>query len=168
MRVEESIRIAAPREEVWRYVSQPERYSEFMLNSDWSPVDGEPTSGQRARFNVGIHIGSIDLGGVIEFVEWDPPHEFAWTNITGIDQRGRWILRDCSPKSKATEATDATLRVSVQVPGGVLALVAAQLGRPLLRRDLRRSLEALKETVEGGPVDIGDTVEAAPVNGGSP
>ena len=29
----------------------------------------------------------------MEVVEWDPPHELAWTNITGIDQRGRWILR---------------------------------------------------------------------------
>ena len=49
MRVEESIRIAAPREEVWRYVSESERYSEFMVGSTWSPVPGEPASGLRAR-----------------------------------------------------------------------------------------------------------------------
>jgi hypothetical protein len=34
------------------------------------------------------------------------------------------------------------------VPGGVLALVASQLSKPLIRRDLRRSLEALKAAVE--------------------
>src|SRR4051794_9476028 len=112
MRIEESIRIAAPRQEVWRYVSQPECYSEFMVNSEWAPVDGEPTSGPRARFNIDIQVASTARGGLIEFVEWAPPHEFAWTNITGIDQRGRWVLRDCSPE------TDATLRVSYQVPGG--------------------------------------------------
>jgi hypothetical protein len=39
------------------------------------------------------------------------------------------------------------------VPGGVLALIASQLGRPLIRRDVRRSLEALREAVRGGPVD---------------
>jgi carbon monoxide dehydrogenase subunit G len=147
MRVEESIRIAAPREEVWRYVSDPERYSEFMVGSSWSPVPGEPASGLRARSQIEIRVRSIDLGGVVEVVEWDPPHELAWTNITGIDQRGRWILRDCGAE------TETTLRVSYQVPGGFLALVASQLGRPLIQRDARRSLEALTEAVQRGPLD---------------
>jgi uncharacterized membrane protein len=147
MRVEESIRIAAPREEVWRYVSEPERYSEFMVGSTWSPVPGEPASGLRARSQIEIRVRSVDLGGVVEVVEWDPPHELAWTNITGIDQRGRWILRDCGSE------TETTLRVSYQVPGGFLALVASQLGRPLIQRDVRRSLEALTEAVQRSPVD---------------
>src|SRR4051794_11049087 len=148
MRVEESIRIAAPREEVWRFISNPECYSQFMVNSRWSPVEGEPATGLRARWNIEIAIGSVRLTSLVEFVEWDPPHEIAWVNITGIDQRGRWILRDCGGNQ-----TDVTLRVSYQVPGGVLALVASQFGRPLLRRDLRRSLEALRETVRSGPID---------------
>lgn len=146
MRVEETIGIEAPREQIWRYVSEPECYSEFMVGSTWSPVEGEPTSGPRARFEICIEVGSIDLGGVIEVVEWDPPHELAWTNITGIDQRGRWILRD------REDHTDVTMRLSYQVPGGFLALVASQLGRPLIQRDIRRSLEALRETVERAPV----------------
>jgi carbon monoxide dehydrogenase subunit G len=148
MRVEQTIRIAAPREEIWDLVSRPERYSEFMVGSAWAPVPGEPTTGARARFKIEIEVGSIDLGGMVEFVEWDPPHELSWTNITGIDQRGRWILRDCGPNE-----TTATLRVSYQVPGGVLALLASQLGKPLISRDVRRSLEALREAVRNGPVD---------------
>jgi carbon monoxide dehydrogenase subunit G len=146
MRVEESIRVRAPRERVWEYVSKPECYPEFMAGTRWAPVEGEPSTGPRARFSIAIEVRSMDLGGTVEFVEWDPPHEVAWTNITGIDQRGRWILRDYG------EETDATLRVSYQVPGGVLALVASQLAAPLIRRDVRRSLAALKEAVEGGPV----------------
>jgi uncharacterized membrane protein len=144
MHIEESIEIEAPREEVWKLVSQPERYEEFMFASHWSPVDGEPATGPRARFKLTIEVRSIDLGGLVEVVEWDPPHEFSWTSITGIDQRGRWILRDCPAGTKAT------VRASYQVPGGVLALVASQLSKPLIRRDLRRSLGALKDTVEGG------------------
>lgn len=147
MRVEESIRIAAPREEVWDYVSQPDCYPEFMVGSTWSPVPGEPPSGPRARYSIEIRVRSIDLGGVVEVVEWDPPHELAWTNITGIDQRGRWILRERDGD------TEVTIRFSYQVPGGLLALVASQLGRPLIQRDVHRSLEALRETVERGPVD---------------
>ena len=144
MRIEESTRITAPREQVWRYVSEPERYSEFMVGSTWSPVPGEPPSGLRARAAIEIRVRSIDLGGVIEVVEWDPPHELAWTNITGIDQRGRWILRDRGGD------TDVTIRLSYQVPGGILALVASRLGAPILRRDVRDSLAALKDLIESG------------------
>jgi uncharacterized membrane protein len=145
MRVEECIDVATDRESVWRHVSAPEQYAEFMAGSAWKPVPGEPTTGSRARFEIAIEVGSIDLGGIVEFVEWDPPHELSWTNITGIDQRGRWVLRDRDGK------TEVTLRLSYQVPGGVLALVASRLSRPVIQRDARRSLAALKEIVEGGP-----------------
>jgi uncharacterized membrane protein len=146
MRVEERIRIDAPRQEVWSFVSEPERYSEFMVGSTWTTVNGDPASGPRSRAQIEIRVGSIDLGGTVEVVEWDPPHELAWTNITGIDQRGRWILRDRG------DHTDVTMRLSYQVPGGFLALVASQLGRPLIQRDIRQSLEALREAVERAPV----------------
>jgi len=145
MRVEQSIRIAAPRESVWRYVSEPERYSEFMVGSRWDPIPGEPVSGLRARFEICIEVVSIDLGGTVEVVELDPPHELAWTSITGIDHRGRWILRERKGETKVT------IRLSYQVPGGILALVASRMGAPVIRRDVRRSLVALKDLLDGGP-----------------
>jgi uncharacterized membrane protein len=144
MRIEERIGIAAPRDRVWTYVSQLERYSEFMVGSRWNPIPGEPVSGMRASAEICIEVASTDLGGTVEVVEWDPPHELAWTNITGIDHRGRWILRDRG------DHTDATIRLSYQVPGGILALIASRLGAPILRRDVRKSLAALKDLVEGG------------------
>ena len=143
MRIEQRIRIAVPRERVWPYVSDLELYSEFMVGSSWNPVPGEPVSGLRARSEICIEVASTDLGGTVEVVEWDPPHEIAWTNITGIDHRGRWILR------ARGEETDVTIRLSYQVPGGFLALVASRLGAPILRRDVRQSLRALKDLVEG-------------------
>ena len=145
MRVEESIEVAAPRDHVWSLVSEPSRYSEFMVGSTWKPVEGEPTSGPRARFWLTVEAGSTDLGGVVEVVEWEPPHELAWTNVSGIDNRGRWILRERG------DLTEVTMRFSYQVPGGLLALLASRLSAPILRRDVRRSLAALKEVVEGCP-----------------
>jgi uncharacterized membrane protein len=142
MRVEQSIEIAAPRERIWELVSEPKRYSEFMSGSTWKPVEGEPTSGPRARFWLTVEAGSTDLGGVIEVVEWEPPHVLAWTNVSGIDNRGRWILRDRG------DATEVTMRFSYQVPGGILALIASRLSAPILRRDVRASLEALKDVIE--------------------
>jgi uncharacterized membrane protein len=142
MRIEQRTTIAAPRDDVWPWVSNLERYQEFMVGSTWDPVDGEPVSGLRARSEICIAVASTDLGGVVEVVEWDPPHEIAWTNITGIDHRGRWILRDRDGE------TDVTIRLSYQVPGGILALVASRLGAPILGRDVRQSLKRLKDLVE--------------------
>ena len=143
MRIEQRTKIAAPRDDVWAWVANLERYQEFMVGSRWDPVDGEPVSGLRARAEICIEVASTDLGGVVEVVEWDPPHEIAWTNITGIDHRGRWILRDRGGE------TDVTIRLSYQVPGGILALVASRLGAPILRRDVGQSLKRLKDLVEG-------------------
>ena len=41
-----------------------------------------------------LRVGSAEVGGLIEVVEWDPPCELAWTSVTGLDQRGRWRLRE--------------------------------------------------------------------------
>ena len=146
MRIEQSITIAAPREEVWRYVSQPERYSEFMVGFRWEPCPGEAVNGKGARFQIYIDVISVDLGGTVEVIEYDPPHELAWTSITGIDHRGRWILRNCGP-----DETKVTMRLGYQVPGGILALVSSRVGAPGISRNIRRSLSNLKSVVEGAP-----------------
>ena len=137
MRIEESKRIEAPREALWSLVSDPQRYPDFMVGSRWEPIPGEPSSGMRARYSIAISVGSIDLGGVVEVIEFEPPHEMAWTSVTGIDHRGRWILRDCA------DHTRVTMRLGYQVPGGVLALIASRVGAPMLRRDVRASLARL-------------------------
>ena len=41
-----------------------------------------------------MRVGSAEIGGLIEIVEFDEPGDMAWTSITGIDQRARWRLRE--------------------------------------------------------------------------
>jgi uncharacterized membrane protein len=41
-----------------------------------------------------MRVGSAHVGGLVEIVEFDEPADLAWTSITGIDQRGRWRLRE--------------------------------------------------------------------------
>ena len=144
MRVEESITVAAPRERVWPWVAEPTRYAEYMVGWSWDPIPGEPSSGLRARFWLNVEVGSTDLGGAVELVEFDPPHELAWTNVSGIDNRGRWILRERDGE------TEVTMRFSYQVPGGLLALIASRLSAPMMRRDVRKSLASLKRLLESG------------------
>lgn len=68
----------------------------------------------------------------------------AWSSVTGIDQRGRWRLRDAGAGMTRVE-----LRYSYGVAGaGVAGLVAERVGAPILRRRLRESLLGLKRRVE--------------------
>lgn len=142
MRVECSARIRADRETLWEYVSDPQRYTEFMVGARFRPVEGEPDRGLRARYNAWLHVGSAEIGGVVEVIQYDQPDDFAWTNITGLDHRGRFRLRS------ADHLTTVTVRLSFQPPGGILALIASRVAAPLVRRNLNRSLERLKWVVE--------------------
>ncbi len=143
MRVDESITIEASRERVWAQISDPSKSEVFMKDVHFTPIKGEPTTGPRARYTMRMKVGSTELGGTIEVTEFDPPHEMAWNSITGIDQRGRWILRE-----QGHSRTKVTLRFGYQAPGGLLALVADRVARPLVRGNLRDSLGALKRMLE--------------------
>ena len=93
MRVASSITIRAPIEQVWEFVSEPERVLSFMSGVTRWEVDGEKRTGLSARYRVLFRVGAAEIGGLIEIVEWDKPRELAWTSVLGIDQRGRWRLR---------------------------------------------------------------------------
>ena len=145
MRVDESVRVAAPRDEVWLIVSDPSGYAQFMEGVNFGSIEGEPPVGHRARYTLRMEVGSAEVGGVVEVTEWEPPHELAWTSITGIQQRGRWML-----KERGENETDVTLRFSYQAPGGFLALVADRFSVPMVRGNLRDSLKGLKHLLEDG------------------
>ena len=68
----------------------------------------------------------------------------AWSSVTGVDQRGRWRLRELSDGR-----TRVTFRFAYGVAGGGLAgLIAERVAAPGLSRRFRQSLLNLKRTVE--------------------
>jgi acyl-CoA synthetase (AMP-forming)/AMP-acid ligase II/carbon monoxide dehydrogenase subunit G len=144
MRVERDIVLGVPRERIWEVVSRPEHYPRFMHGITRFATDGEEKSGLGARYSMRMHVGSADVGGLVEVVEFDEPADMAWTSITGIDQRGRWRLRD------ANGGTRVLLRLSYGSPGGILGSVADRLSGPMVARNLERSLENLRRELEGG------------------
>jgi len=74
--------------------------------------------------------------------------ELAWTSITGIDQRGRWRLRE-RPRDDGTVCTWVELRLTAGVAGsGLFGWLAEQFAAPTVRGHLRRSLQQLKRQVE--------------------
>ncbi|HEV3056284.1 MAG TPA: SRPBCC family protein [Solirubrobacteraceae bacterium] len=144
MRVSASAQIAAPVERVWSAVSDPERMLSFMSGITRWEIAGEHPTGLGARYRMLMRVGSAEIGGLIEVVEWEPPSELAWTSVTGIDQRGRWRLRPMGG-----DRTRVELRLAYGVAGsGPAGWIADRLAAPAVTAHLRRSLGQLKRIVE--------------------
>jgi uncharacterized membrane protein len=144
MRVGASIQIAAPADRVWAVVSDPTRVLSFMSGVTRWEAEGQPATGLGARHRVLFRIGAAEIGGLIEFVEWDEGRELAWTSVMGVDQRGRWRLREVSDGHTRVE-----LRMAYGVAGaGLSGWLAERIAAPTLSGHLRRTLRALKRLIE--------------------
>ena len=144
MRVAATIEVSAPIEKVWSIVSDPSCALRYMSGVTRWEVAGNRATGLGARFRMLFRIGSAEVGGLIELVEWDPPCELAWTSVTGIDQRGRFRLRETPGGHTRVE-----LRLAYGVAGsGIWGWIAERLSAPTVRGQLRRSLQQLKRLVE--------------------
>jgi uncharacterized membrane protein len=144
MRVEAQIEVSAPPELIWEAITDPSRMLDFMSGVTRWEVAGEKERGLGARYRMLMRVGSAEIGSLVEIVECDELRDLAWTSITGIDQRGRWRLRDESPTRTKVE-----LRLAYGVAGsGIWGYVAERLAAPTVRANLRRSLQQLKRQVE--------------------
>ena len=145
MRLNESVVISAPADEVWNYIAEPENYLRFMSGvTRWESVGDQQQAGLGARYRMLIRVGAAEVGGLIEFVEWNEPRDMAWNSVTGVDQRGRWRLRDLGGGRCRVE-----LRYQYGVAGaGIPGWVAEKVAAPTLGRHLRRTLHQLKRQVE--------------------
>src|SRR4051794_41415521 len=100
--------------------------------------------GPGARYSMRMLVGSAHVGGLVEVVEYDPPRELAWTSVTGIDQRGRWRLRD-----QEDGTTRVMLRLRYSAPGTFLSTVSDVVSSRRVSGNLRGPLERLQARMEG-------------------
>jgi uncharacterized membrane protein len=144
MRVRASALVAAPPERVWSIVSDPQRVLTYMSGiTRWEVVSDEPT-GLGARYRMLLRVGSAEIGGLVEVVEWAPARELAWTSVTGLDQRGRWRLREAGQGR-----TRAELRLAYGVAGaGLTGWLAEHIAAPIVSGHLRRTVVRLKRLAE--------------------
>jgi uncharacterized protein YndB with AHSA1/START domain len=154
MRVAVHREIAVPREAVWKYIVDPDHQLEFMDGMTRWEMEGPRRTGLGARFAMRMRVGSVELGGVVEIVEFDPPCDMAWTSVTGVDHRGRWRLRH-----GRDGRTDVELRVTYFAPRGFIGPLADLVAWPIVRGHLQRSLQELARRVETPPT----TRSVAPV-----
>ena len=92
-----------------------------------------------------MRVGSAEVGGLVEIVECDELRDLAWTSVTGIDQRGRWRLRERANGAR----TRVELRLQYGVAAaGIIGWLAEQVAAPAVRENLRRSLQELRRQAE--------------------
>ena len=145
MRVTHSVSVAAPPSVVWNFVADPSHYLHFMEGITRWEVVGRRSTGLGARYRVLMHVGSAEIGGLVEVVEHVPERELAWSSVVGTEQRGRWRLR---PDPARPERTRVELRISGNAAGGVFGQIAGIVARPIISRHVQRSLTELRRQVQ--------------------
>jgi uncharacterized membrane protein len=144
VRLNQSIVIAAAPRLVWDYIVDPDNALRYMSGVTRWEVVGERRIGLGARYRMLIRVGSAEVGGLIEVVEFAEERDMAWSSVTGVDQRGRWRLRETDDRRTRVEFRFAYGVAGAGLTGYVSELVAA----PGLAGHLRRSLRQLKRQVE--------------------
>ena len=145
MRVAEHVEVLAPPALVWDQVTDPGRVLHFFAGITRWECAGPRRKGLGARYRMLMRVGSAEIGGLIEVVEFAEERDMAWTSVTGIDQRGRWRLRPGS----APGCTRVELRLQYGAPGGgIFGWLAERLAGPIVRGNVKRTLTQLKRTVE--------------------
>jgi carbon monoxide dehydrogenase subunit G len=143
MRIAARIDVDASPAVVWEQVSDPARVLDFFAGvTRWESVGG-PRAGLGARYRMLMRVGSAEVGGLIEVVEFSPERDLAWHSVTGIDQRGRWRVR------AGEHGTHVELRIQFGVAGGgIWAWLSEQFAGPIVRGNVKRTLAQLKRAVE--------------------
>jgi acyl-CoA synthetase (AMP-forming)/AMP-acid ligase II/uncharacterized membrane protein len=144
LRVEEQMVVDASPDEVWELIDDPENYTRLVAGITRWDKQGRKERGVGARYLMRMEVGSAHVGSLIEIVEHDVPRDLAWTSVTGLDQRGRWRVRE-----RDDGQTKVSFRLSYQAPGGILGTVADRVSSRMVRSNLRETLERIKRELEG-------------------
>ncbi len=163
MRVEEHVDLEAARKDVWAKITDTSQWPRLIDNVRQMQPDGEgdPFAELGSRYRMRMHVGSADVGGLVEVVEVDQNRDLAWTSVTGIDQRGRWRLRDLD-----SGGTRVTLRLSYGAPGGIVGALTEQIAVGQVRTNVRRGLARLKADIDGVSAEVeGETAVSEETKG---
>ena len=143
MRVERRCVIDADRDTVWKVVSDPDCYPEFMASLErWETLTQGPV-GKGARYTVHWKIGSVPIGGVVEVSEFDQARDLAWIGISGVSLRGRFRIRD-----NGDGHTRVVFRLAYESAGSLLGLIADRVAARQVGRSMTETLKNLKRMVE--------------------
>ncbi len=138
-----TIRIARPPEDVFALLSDPERFPQFFSGvTCWEPL-GEQRLGVGARYLVLFRAASVQAGGIVGVVLWDPPHALGWQSESGVEQAGRFRV------GPAPGGSDLSIELEYRLPGArPVAWLAEHIARRLVDRHAHAALLAARRLLE--------------------
>ena len=143
--IESSIEIARPPDEVFAYLADPTRFTEWQRDVVRVDLEGGRPPGLGARFTTTRRIGGVERSLVQEVTELRPPRSWAVHGVEGPIRASANVT---------VEPLDGGTRSRVRF---ALDFEGHGIGRPLLpaiRRQAQRaapvSYRNLKERLEGG------------------
>jgi uncharacterized membrane protein len=157
VRVERELVINAPRDLVWEHITNPGNYTSFFTGITRWDVEGRKRRGLGARYRILMRVGSAEIGGLVEVVEFDEPGDMAWTSVMGLEQRGRWRLRERGPNR-----TSVKFRMSYQAPGGLIGWVTDQISARTVRTYVHHTLDNLMRHIECAQAEQAPAKRAKP------
>ncbi len=142
MRVEESIEINRPLEEVFNYVSDVGNYPEWMAHALEVRKDTPGPPQQGDRFIVAIKSIGRRFETPYERTSYEPNRRYTDRATGGPVPNQRWAcaFQEVPGGTRLTRAVDAE-------PGGLLKLLEP-LQKRAAERQLRRDLKTLKDVLE--------------------
>jgi uncharacterized membrane protein len=144
---EESIVIDRPLQEVWDFASDPDNQTVWQSNLvRYELIDAErPAVGVRTRGANRVAGKSIEW--TAEYTEWDPPNRAAYRTIEApFDLEGALIAEDVG-----NDATRVTWYLEAETIEGFFGKLTDPIVTRMYARDVRASLENLKEVLESEP-----------------
>ena len=158
--VEDRSRSQRPPEGVWERVADPSRYLHFMSGFTRWEVASEKPTGEGARYRMLMRVGSAEVGGLVEVVEWDEAARSRGTRSPGSTSaaagacasagHGRTRIELRLPTASQAPASSASWP-SASRRGPSAATCAArcsQLKRQVEHEQLRKSAAARRRARE--------------------
>jgi uncharacterized protein YndB with AHSA1/START domain len=141
MRIEESVEINRPVEEVFSYATNPENFAEWVGNviEVRKDVPGPPRKG--TRFTVEQKLLGRRFESPFEVIDYEPNRRYAHRSTGGpVPVTMNFTYEPVSEGTRITQRNEAE-------PGGFFGLVGPLLERALSRQ-MRTNLENLKDMLE--------------------
>lgn len=141
--VSRTIRVDAPVDEVFTYVDEPENHVEMTPSiTDVSNV--EPLDNGGKRLDYSYKMVGVSLTGSIRTPEYVEGERIVFEMDGDLSGALTWTFEDDDG------ATRVTYSAEYDLPGGVLATVAEPFAVRYNERELRTTLENLRDRIELG------------------
>ncbi len=134
--------INAPVATVFAYVDDYRNTTKYMKDLvKWQPT-GKVTHGKGAQFDVGMKAGPTTLTSVVDITTWTENTAIGWHSNEGFRQIGIWAFK---PKG---DKTQVTFDMEYEFGGGIAGKLLGRAAEPIVRGNLQRSVETLKQHTE--------------------